>query len=87
MSEQQSRMTIYTRPLCGMSMKVMSHLDAKGIPYDTINIYEDEKASDFVWEVNDGFLSVPTIVFDDKSILTEPSLSELTIKMKELGII
>jgi len=54
--------------------------DAHGIPYEYINIEEDERAAEFVSRVNGGMQSVPTIVFPDGSVLIEPSPRELAAK-------
>ncbi len=51
-----------------------------GIPYEYINIEEDEKAAEFVASVNRGMHSVPTIIFPDGSILVEPTPRELARK-------
>ncbi|HCJ35639.1 MAG TPA: glutaredoxin-like protein, partial [Ktedonobacter sp.] len=50
------------------------------IPYEYINIEEDERAAEYVVRVNGGMQSVPTIVFPDGSILVEPSPRELAAK-------
>jgi mycoredoxin len=55
--------------------------DRHDVPYRWIDIDKDEEASAYVERVNDGYRSVPTIVFPDGSILVEPSRSELAKKL------
>jgi len=57
--------------------------DSHGIPYEFINIEEDEEAAEFVARVNKGMQSVPTIIFPDGSILVEPSPRELAKKLSQ----
>jgi len=40
-----------------------------------------------VKKINNGFRSVPTILFPDETILVEPSEEELLTKLKELKLI
>jgi len=54
--------------------------ESRGIPYEYINIEEDELAAAYVSRVNGGMYSVTIIVFPDGSILVEPSPRELAAK-------
>ena len=56
-------------------------LDNNQIEYLWININQDKGAKEFVGQVNDGDLVVPTIVFANGSILSEPSNQELKRKL------
>ncbi len=77
-SEQAIRM--YVTTWCGDCRIAKRWFDAHGIPYEYINIEEDDKAAEFIVRVNRGYRSVPTIVFPDGSILVEPSPRELASK-------
>ncbi len=57
--------------------------DSHGIPYEYINIEEDEDAAQFVAQVNKGMQSVPTIIFPDGSVLVEPSPRQLAAKFSQ----
>jgi mycoredoxin len=57
--------------------------DQHSIPYRWVDIDKDEKAAKYVESLNHGSRSVPTIVWPDGSLLTEPSGDELA---KKLGI-
>ena len=51
------------------------------IPYIWVDIDEDEEGRKQVQAVNDGKQIIPTIVFQDGSILVEPSNAELAAKL------
>lgn len=71
------RITVYTRPWCGSVMRVKRWLDQKGIPYTEIDVSQDAQAARHVEELNGGYQSVPTILFDGVHVATEPSSAEL----------
>ena len=77
-SEQKIKM--YATTWCGDCRVARRWFDARSIPYEWINIEEDEEAAAYVLEVNRGYRSVPTIVFPDGSVLVEPSPRELAAK-------
>ena len=56
-------------------------LDNNQIEYLWININQDKGAKEFVGQVNNGNLVVPTIVFEDGTILSEPSNQQLKRKL------
>jgi mycoredoxin len=57
------------------------------ITYEWHDIENDKKACAYVQKVNNGFESVPTIVFPDGSILVEPSNDVLENKLSETGLV
>jgi mycoredoxin len=60
-------------------------LDQANVEYEYINIYEDQAARERLRQINHGYESVPTLVFPDGDILTEPSRNALETKLKSLG--
>ena len=72
---------VYGTRWCGDCYRAKWLLDRHEINYQWININQDSNAKDFVRQVNNSNLSVPTIVFADGSILTEPSNLELLTKL------
>ncbi len=78
---------MYSTTWCGDCKRSKSFLNSHGVLYTEINIEEDEKAMAYVQKINDGMNSVPTIVFSDGSILTEPTNEDLEKKVKELGLL
>jgi mycoredoxin len=55
-------------------------LEMNQIPHLQVKIEGDDRAARFVSDVNNGFHSVPTIIFPDGSILVEPTWEELKTK-------
>lgn len=47
------------------------------IPAKMVNIDNSQSARKKVMEINDGYASVPTLVFPNGDTLTEPSMREL----------
>ena len=66
-------LTIYSTTWCGDCIRLKSVLDRSGVVYRDIDIEHDVSAADFVVRVNQGNRSVPTVVFDDGTVMTEPS--------------
>jgi mycoredoxin len=77
MAETYPQITVYTRPWCGTSMRVKHWLDQRAIPYTEIDVTQDKEAARTVEELNNGYQSVPTILFDGVHVATEPSTDEL----------
>ena len=80
-SEASGSLTIYGTSWCGDCRRSKRFLDQHAIPYRWIDIEQDEAAADQVRVLNHGMNSVPTIVFSDGSVLTEPSNAELGRKL------
>ncbi len=74
---------IYGVEWCGDCRRARRFLDEHAVPYTFINIDQDKKGEQFVLRTNRGYRSVPTIVFPDGVILTEPSNAALA---KQLSI-
>lgn len=72
---------VYGTSWCVDCFRARRFLDAHQIAYQWINIKQDTGAQEFVRKANQGNLSVPTIVFEDGTILSEPSNSELKQKL------
>jgi mycoredoxin len=79
-SADEQTIKMYVTTWCGGCRMAKRWFDAHGVPYEYINIEEDDKAAEYVARVNRGYRSVPTIVFPDGSILVEPSPRELASK-------
>jgi len=73
----ENAITIYGTWWCGDCTRVRRFFDNNQITYQWIDIDQDEKAAQFVMATNRGMRSVPTIVFEDGSILVEPTESQL----------
>jgi len=80
-SLKPSQIVMYTSEACGDCLKVKAFFEANHISFLQIGIEGDELAMDFVSKINRGYYSVPTIIFPDGSILTEPTWKELRKKI------
>lgn len=72
---------VYSTVWCPDCKRSKQFLNEHRIPYVNIDIEEDLEARTQVEEINGGKRIVPTIVFPDGSILTEPSNAQLAEKL------
>ena len=82
-STNEKMIKMYATHWCGDCRMARRWFDAHGVPYEFINIEDDDRAAEYVVRVNHGARSVPTIVFPDGSILVEPSPRELASKFTQ----
>lgn len=73
--------TVYGTEWCSDCQRSKTLLDDNNIPYTWIDISNQTEYRDYVKTLNNGYESVPTIVFEDGSILVEPSDKDLSIKL------
>lgn len=78
----ESVIIVYGSDWCGDCRRARRYLNEHQIPYQWINIDRDKQAELYVKSVNRGMRSVPTIVFQDGSILVEPSNAQLAEKLQ-----
>ena len=74
---------LYSTTWCGDCWDAKQVLQQARVQFTEIDIDEDFEAAEFVRSVNRGMKSVPTIVFADGSMLTEPTYAELKLKLSE----
>ena len=72
---------LYGADWCSDCKRSKKFLGEQRIRYEYINIEHDQAGQTFVQEVQHGGMSIPTIVFDDGSVLIEPSNSQLAAKL------
>jgi mycoredoxin len=76
-----SQMTIYSTEWCGYCHRLMKQLDREGVGYAVVDIEHDPASADYVMSVNGGNQTVPTVVFEDGTALTNPSLAQVKLKL------
>ena len=86
MSEEKL-IRFYGTKWCPGSRRAKKVLINHDIKFDWVNIDVDVQGRKFVMGVNNGYRSVPTIVFPDGDILVEPSTNLLLDKLREMGFI
>jgi mycoredoxin len=77
--------TMYSTPWCGYCHRLRSQLDREGIEYDVVDIELDPSAADLVMSVNGGNRTVPTLVYPDGTVQTNPSLAHVKAKLDALA--
>ena len=82
-----SKITMYGAEWCGDCRRSKKFLDSNNVEYNYIDVEADESASDKVIEINGGQRSIPVIIFEDGTHLTEPSDNDLKAKLESLSIL
>ena len=77
----RSKIKVYGALWCGDCRRSKAFLDRNDVDYEWIDTDQDPAGHDYVVQVNNGKRIIPTIVFADGSILTEPSDFELAAKL------
>ena len=83
----QDKIIMYGRTYCGDTIRAKKVFEQNQIEYVWINIDRDKDGEQRVKEINKGNRSVPTIIFQDGSMLVEPDKDTLIKKFEELGLL
>lgn len=75
-----SQIVMYATEYCSDCVRAKKFFETNNIPHLRVGLEGNSEATEFVLEVNNGYRSVPTIVFPDGSILVEPNWEELKAK-------
>jgi mycoredoxin len=73
--------TMYTTVWCGYCRRLKDGLDRSGVDFTEIDIDRVEGAAEVVMRINGGNQTVPTVLFEDGSALTNPSVAEIQAKL------
>jgi mycoredoxin len=77
--------TMYSTPWCGYCMRLKGQMDREGIDYEVVDIEQHPEAAEIVERVNGGNQTVPTVVFEDGSAQTNPSIAQIKNKLARLA--
>jgi mycoredoxin len=69
--------TMFSTTWCGYCRRLKTLLDREGIAYTEVNIEQDPDAATFVEQANGGNQTVPTVLYPDGSVETNPSLAQV----------
>ena len=72
---------VFTTQWCGYCTRLKSQLSRAGIEFHEIDIEDHADGAALVAQVNDGDLTVPTVVFRDGSALTNPSAAQVASRL------
>ena len=77
----EANITVYGAPWCPDCKRAKQFLGEQRVPYNWVDIDQDEEGRRYVQQANNGRQIIPTILFEDGSILVEPSNAELAAKL------
>jgi mycoredoxin len=70
-------LTMYTTTWCGDCHRLKAQLDREGIEYTAIDIEQDAAAERFVLTATGGVQTIPTVRFEDGSVLIDPTIVDV----------
>lgn len=73
--------TVYGAPWCPDCKRAKAFLAAHRVPYDWVDVDQDEQGLAHIRDVQNGGRTIPTVEFPDSSHLIEPSDDELAAKL------
>lgn len=76
-----ANITVYGAPWCPDCKRAKQFLGEQRVPYNWVDIDQDEAGRNYVQQSNNGRQIIPTIVFEDGSLLVEPTNAELASKL------
>jgi mycoredoxin len=74
-------MVVYTTAWCGYCHRLKRQLERAAVQFTEVDIEHDPAAAEFVMSVNEGNAVVPTVVFSDGSVATNPSLADVQTRL------
>jgi len=77
----QANIVIYGSDWCSDCRRAKQFMEQHSIQFDWIDVEANEEARKMVEKVNNGKRIIPTIIFQDGSILVEPSNAVLARKL------
>ncbi|TXL61975.1 mycoredoxin [Aeromicrobium terrae] len=76
-----AQFTLYSTPWCGYCHRLKGQLQREGIDFVEVDIERDEAAAITVMNINQGNQTVPTLVFEDGTALTNPSVAQVKAQL------
>ena len=86
MTEPKS-IKMYGAMWCGDTRRARKWMDENRVAYEWLDVDKSVDAEAVVKQLNNGFRSIPTLVFPDGSHLTEPSNPKLETHVREAGLL
>ena len=78
---------MYGADWCGDCRRSKRFMEENNVAFNYIDVENDPTAAAKVVEINGGAQSIPVIVFEDGTHLTEPSDNDLKAKLEALSIL
>lgn len=76
-NSDQSQLVMYTTSWCGYCFRLKSQLKRAGIAFSEVDIEADPAAAKFVEQHNGGNQTVPTVTYEDGTVVTNPSIAQV----------
>ena len=76
-----TKLTVYGAPWCSDCKRAKKFLGEQRVHYEWVDVEQDAEGLALVERVNQGKRIIPTIIFEDESMLVEPSNAELAAKL------
>ena len=77
----EPKIKVYGAPWCPDCRHAKQFLGEQRVPYQWIDVDEDQEGMRYIERVNNGKHIIPTILFEDGSTLVEPSNTEIAQKL------
>ena len=81
-----TKVKVYGAGWCSMTTRTLAHLEQVGVPFEYIDVEEDEAASQWVKEQSAGKEKKPTLDVAGTVVIT-PSNAELEKALKAAGLL
>ncbi len=81
MTNTEPNITVYGAPWCPDCKRAKQFLGEQRVMFKWVDIDDDPAGREYVQQINNGKQIIPTIVFEDGSLLVEPSNAELAAKL------
>lgn len=81
MADKEKELIVYGATWCPDAKRTRKFLDSNNIDYTWFDVDEDPTNKEFVIKTNGRFV-IPTVIFGDGTVMTEPSDEELGSKLK-----
>ena len=78
--------TMYCTQWCAFCRRLKSQLARDGIGVVEVDIEQDPEAARYVMSINGGNMTVPTVVFPDGSVMTNPSAAEVKDRLSKPAV-
>jgi len=78
---QAARLTLYGTDWCLPAVRLADFLRLHAIDFDWIDVDESSQADTYMRQLNQGNRTVPTVVFDDGTVMTDPSQESVAAKL------
>lgn len=80
-SPSPAQIVMFSTHYCSDCLRAKAFFEAYNISYVPVMLEGNQAATEFVMKMNNGYRSVPTIIFPDGTVLVEPTWQELKNKV------